>query len=155
DYTLSARWDGFDVKACGNASFTQLFTGGVWQSRCFSLHYPGSSTGGWQPATRIYAPATAAILAMVDVVDLGDRLGLPLGNQLRAFTTDPLTLHAVFALLDVDHDGTLTPAEMVGTGSPLPQDLLAAVRTGFHLTLGDDELTLLPGITEADLTGDL
>jgi hypothetical protein len=92
-------------------------------------------------------------MSLAGVVDLGHHLGMPLGNQLRSLATSPEAVHAVFTRLDANHDGTVTPAEMLSSGD-VPQGLLTLARTGFHLPASDEELAALPGITEADLTGD-
>jgi prepilin-type N-terminal cleavage/methylation domain-containing protein len=155
NYLVVAGSAGFTVTASGNQRAFETFIDGQWVARAQTLTYPGlNMVATGLPTVHLYTLTGAALLAVANIVDLARTTGHPIDINLRDYTRSPATVQTVFDLLDADHDGQLTPVEMLATNASLLGDLYAAIRRTLSLDTTGDEGTS-PAITLADLTSDL
>jgi hypothetical protein len=66
---------------------------------------------------------------VADVVDLAQALGQPIDVNLRVYTTDTATTALAFNLIDANHDGSVSPDEILAIdgGSPILLGFLQVV----------------------------
>jgi len=140
-YAVTADSGAFVATAMTNDRRFEMASDGQWFARSATLVYPGPDViGSWIPAPHFYTTTGAAVLAIADVVDLAAALGHPIDVDLRAYTNDPATTSLVFELLDSNHDGFVTPDEILaGNGSSLLVTFLATVERTIFFDLTDEE----------------
>jgi len=144
----------FTVTAVANIREFETLVDGQLEGRIRTLTYPGLNTGAFfGGAPRFYTATGSAMLAVADIFDLAQALGHPVDVNLRDYTTSPATVQDVFTRLDANHDGLLTPTEMLADNA-LAHDFLATVQRtlGLDLTNADGSS---PEIGLSDLTSDL
>jgi prepilin-type N-terminal cleavage/methylation domain-containing protein len=152
NYLANASAGGFTISASTNNRSFETFVNGQWLARTQTLTYPGLNIiASGLPSVHFYTPAGAAMLAVATIADLAQASGHPIDSNLRDYTSDPATVQTVFDLLDANHDGQLTPAEMLATNTAVLGDFYTTLRRAFSLdTVGDAGAT--PAITMADVT---
>jgi hypothetical protein len=154
-YHVSAGNAVFTVTATTNDRAFEIFSDGQWLARSETLTYPGLGiVGNWVAAPHFYTLTGSAVLAVADVVDLAQALGHPIDVNLRDYTNDAATTRLAFELLDSNHDGFVTPAEILapdGSSSPILLAFLATVERTLLFDVTGDRGSL-PRIALSDLT---
>jgi prepilin-type N-terminal cleavage/methylation domain-containing protein len=154
-YQITTSEAGFFATATATSRLFQTYVDGQWQTRTRTLSYPtGNSVNGWTTAPHFYTPTGSALLAVARVLDIAQTLGQPLDVDLRSYTTNPETLQMAFALLDANHDGKVSAAEMLTlgevSGSLLDDFVATLLRTVLSGLAG--ERGAFPAIAWSDLS---
>jgi len=156
-YQVTTGNTGFTVTATTNDRAFEIFSDGQWMARSETLTYPDLiMLGSWIGAPHFYTLTGSAVLYVAKVVDFAQLLGNPIAVNLRGYTSDPATTQLAFALVDSNHDGFVTPDEILNTtgASPILQAAIAPVaRTlSFDITGHGGSF---PPIALSDLTSGL
>lgn len=154
-YDVTAGTAGFTVTVTTNDRRFEIASGDQWFARSETLIYPGPDmVGSWVPAPHFYTPTGSAVLAVADLVDLAQALGHPIDVNLRAYTSDPATTQLAFQLLDANHDGFVTPNEILGADGSILVAFLATVERTILFDVTNDTGSF-PQIALSDLMSDL
>jgi prepilin-type N-terminal cleavage/methylation domain-containing protein len=130
NYQVTAGKTGFTVTATTNDRAFQIFSNGQWMARSETLTYPDLiMSGSWLAAPHFYTLTGSAVIYVAKVFDLAQLSGHPIDVNLRAYTSDAATTRLAFELVDSNHDGFVTPNEiLIAAGSsPILQAAFAPV----------------------------
>jgi hypothetical protein len=156
-YQVTAGNTGFTVTATTNNRAFEIFSGGQWMARSETLTYPDLiMLGSWIAAPHFYPSTGPAVLYVAKVVDLAQMLGHPIDVNLRSYTSDAATTKLAFELVDSNHDGFVTPDEILSVAGSSP--ILKAVIAPVEGTLSFDITGhggSFPPIALSDLTNGL
>jgi prepilin-type N-terminal cleavage/methylation domain-containing protein len=110
---------------------------------------PGADLARSQMFANIYA---GGALTMAELLNL-DRRSL---DMARSFVADSKNQGVALGDVDLDGDGSVSPAELLRFQSELPavQRFMAFVQFEMGFGLGNEDVFLLPAVQIADLTGD-
>ncbi len=156
-YQVTAGNTGFTVTATTNNRAFEIFSDGQWMARSETLTYPDLiMIGSWIAAPHFYTSTGSAVLYVAKVVDFAQLLGHPIDVNLRGYTSDAATTKLAFDLVDSNHDGFVTPDEILSAAgsSPILQAVIAPVEgtLSFDITGHGGSF---PQIALSDLTNGL
>jgi prepilin-type N-terminal cleavage/methylation domain-containing protein len=129
-YQVTAGSTGFTVTATTNDRAFEIFDNNQWMARSETLTYPDLiMMGSWIAAPHFYTLTGSGVLYVAKVVELAQLQGHPIDVNLRSYTSDAATTQLAFGLVDSNHDGFVTPDEILMTAgtSPILQAAIAPV----------------------------
>jgi len=156
-YQVTAGNTGFTVTATTNDRAFEIFNDGQWMARSETLTYPDLiMMGSWIAAPHFYTSTGSAVLYVAKVVDLAQMLGHPIDVNLRSYTSDAATTRLVFELVDSNHDGFVTPDEILSAAgsSPILQAAIAPAESTLSFDITGHGGSF-PQIALSDLTSGL
>lgn len=157
NYQVTAGNTGFTLTATTTNRAFEIFNDGQWMARSETLTYPDLiMIGSWLAASHFYTLTGSAVLYVAKVVDLAQMLGHPIDVNLRGYTSDAATTQLAFGLVDANHDGFVTPDDiLIAAGSsPILRAVIAPVEGEFSFDITGHGGSF-PAITLSDLTSGL
>lgn len=156
-YQVTAGNTGFTVTATTNNRAFEIFSDGQWMARSETLTYPDLiMIGSWIAAPHFYTLTGSAVLYVAKVVDLSQMLGHPIDVNLRGYTIDAATTQLAFGFVDSNHDGFVTPEEILSAvgSSPILKAAIAPVEATLSFDITGHGGSF-PRIALSDLTSGL